>query len=61
MPVLLFVRQILGVDPDNLATLVTSIGEHVLVASDTVGEVFSQDISEDQKKDTHMMKVEKRC
>ena len=45
MPVLLFVRQILGVDPDNLAALVTSVGEHVLVALDAVGVVIPQDVS----------------
>ena len=45
MPVLLFVRQILGVDPDNLAALVTSVGEHVLVALDAVRVVIPQDVS----------------
>ena len=45
MPVLLFVRQILGVDPDDLAALVTSVGEHVLVALDAVRVVIPQDVS----------------
>jgi len=45
VPVLLLVRQILGVDTDNLAALVTIVGEHVLVALDAVRMVLAQYIS----------------
>ena len=44
MPVLLFVAQVLGVDADDLAALVTVVGEHVLVALDAVGVVIPQDV-----------------
>lgn len=36
VPVLLFVRQILGVDPNDFAALIAVVGEHVLVALDAV-------------------------
>ena len=44
MPVLLFIGQILRVNPNDLAALITGVGEHVLVALDAVRVVISQDI-----------------
>ena len=44
MPMFLLVRQILGVNTDDLAALVAVVGEYVLVALDAVGMVVSQDI-----------------
>ena len=46
VPVLLLVAQILGVDTDDLATLVAVVGEDTLVTLDTVGTITSQHISE---------------
>ena len=34
----------LGVDSNDLATLVAVVGEHILIALDAVGEVLPQDI-----------------
>ena len=45
MPVLLLVGKILRVNPNDLAALVTGVGEHVLVTFDAVGMVISQDVS----------------
>ena len=45
VPVLLLVRKILRVNPNDLAALVTGVGEHVLVTFDAVGMVISQDVS----------------
>ena len=44
VPVLLLVGEILRVDPDDLAALITVVGEHVLVTFDAVRMVISQDI-----------------
>jgi len=44
VPMFLLVRQILGVNTDDLAALVAVVGEYVLVALDAVGMVVSQDI-----------------
>ena len=44
MPVLLLVGKILGVNPNDLATLITGVGEDVLVTFDAVRMVISQDI-----------------
>ena len=41
---LLLVGKILRVNPNDLAALVTGVGEHVLVTFDAVGMVISQDI-----------------
>ena len=46
VPVLLLVGKILRVNPNDLAALVTGVGEHVLVTFDAVGMVISQDVSE---------------
>ena len=45
MPVLLLVAQILGVDTDDLAALVTVVGEHILITLDAVGMIVPQNIS----------------
>ena len=45
VPVLLLVGKILRVNPNDLAALVTGVGEHVLVTFDAVGMVISQDVS----------------
>ena len=42
MPVFLLVAQVLGVDADDLAALVTVVGEHVLVALDAVRVVIAR-------------------
>ena len=44
VPVLLLVGKILGVNPNDLATLITGVGEDVLVTFDAVRMVISQDI-----------------
>jgi len=44
VPVLLLVGQVLGVDADNLATLVAVVGEYALVALDAVRVVLSQHV-----------------
>jgi len=44
VPVLLLVRQILGVNPDNFATLITIVGKHIFITFYTVRMVISQDI-----------------
>ena len=44
VPVLFLVRKILRVNPDDLAALITGVGEHVLVTFDAVRMVISQDI-----------------
>ena len=44
MPVLVFIREILRVDTDDLATLVAVVGEHALVALDAVRVVVPQDV-----------------
>ena len=44
VPVLLFIGQILRVNPNNLPALITGVGEHVLVTFDAVRMVISQDI-----------------
>ena len=44
VPVLLLVGKILRVNPNDLAALVTGVGEHVLVTFDAVRMVISQDI-----------------
>ena len=44
MPVLFLVRKILRVNPDDLAALITGVGEHVLVALDAVGELLTEDV-----------------
>ena len=41
---LFLVRKILRVNPDDLAALITGVGEHVLVTFDAVRMVISQDI-----------------
>ena len=48
VPVLLLVRKILRVNPNDLAALVTGVGEHVLVTFDAVGMVISQDVSDSE-------------
>ena len=45
VPVLLLVAQILGVDTDDLAALVTVVGEHILITLDAVGMIVPQNIS----------------
>jgi len=45
VPVLLFVREILRVNADDLAALVAVVGEDVLVALDAVGMVISEDVA----------------
>ena len=42
MPVLVFIREILRVDTDDLATLVAVVGEHILVALDAVRVVIAR-------------------
>ena len=44
VPVLLLVGKILGVNPNDLATLITGVGEDVLVTFNAVRMVISQDI-----------------
>jgi len=44
MPMFLLIGQVLGVDANNLSTLVTIVGEHILVTLDAVWVVVSQDI-----------------
>jgi len=44
MPMFLLVRQVLGVNADDLATFVAVVGEHVLVALDAVRMIVPQDI-----------------
>ena len=48
VPVLLLVGKILRVNPNDLAALVTGVGEHVLVTFDAVGMVISQDVSDSE-------------
>jgi len=45
MPMFLFVRQVLRINPNDLATLVAVIGEHIFVAFDTVGVVVTENVS----------------
>jgi len=45
MPVLLFVREILAVNANDLATLITVVGKHIFITFDTEWMIFSQDIS----------------
>lgn len=45
MPVLVLVRQILGVNTDKFVTLLTSVSKYTLVALDAVRVFVSQDIS----------------
>ena len=47
MPMFLLVAQILAVNANDLATLVTVVGEDTLVTFDAVGMVISQHISND--------------
>ena len=44
VPMLLLVAQILGVDADDLAALVTVVGKDILVTFDTIGMVIPQHI-----------------
>jgi len=44
MPVFLFVRKILRVNADNLATLIAVVSKHIFITLDTVRMVISQDI-----------------
>jgi len=44
VPVLLFVGQILAVNPDHLPTVVTIVGERILIAADAEGVVIPQNI-----------------
>ena len=44
VPVLLLVGKILRVNPNDLAALITGVGEHVLVTFDAVRMVISEDI-----------------
>jgi len=45
VPVLLFVREILRVNADDLAALVAVVGEDVLIALDAVGMVISEHVA----------------
>lgn len=45
MPVLLLVRQVLGVDADGLGALLAGVGEHLLVALHAVGVLITQHVS----------------
>lgn len=45
MPVLVFVRQILGINSDSLVAFLANIGKDGLVALDAVGMVVSQHIA----------------
>jgi len=45
VPVLVLVRQILGVDADGLAALLTVVGEDGLVALDAVGVVITEHVA----------------
>jgi len=44
VPVLLLVRQILGVNPDNFPTFITIVCKHIFITFYTVRMVISQDI-----------------
>jgi len=44
VPVLLLVRQILGVNPDNFPTFITIVCKHIFITFYTVRVVISQDI-----------------
>ena len=44
MPMFFLVRQVLGVNADDLAAFVAVVGEHVLVALDAVGVVIPEDV-----------------
>ena len=44
VPMFLLIGQILRVNTNDLAALITGVGEHVLVALDAVRVVISQDV-----------------
>lgn len=44
VPVLVFIREILGVDSNNLVALLAGVCEHVLVAADAVRMVVTNDV-----------------
>ena len=61
MPMFLLVRQVLGVNADDLAALVAVVGEHVLIALDAVRMIVPQDIpdnGEDSKGDNNCEGIE---
>jgi len=45
MPVLLFVRQVFGVDSNQLITLIAGVGKDRFIAADAVGMVITEDIT----------------